>query len=586
MYRSVTEFDIVRVAPHVDLVLFDNVISCYPCDKDITANYSLGQDVTPSSWDWIGIFRMDWRYLGEYMSYRWAQARGLDCTAPRRRAVVFPKSLHQIPANDKDLYQFLYVSHGNHVVGVSAPFKITDVEELSDFYIAALYKEPSSAPEKQRARKACVPPVYDTFEIINDLPCPSPPKRRAKTKEKVIAVYHDVSTLANKGNFDWLQKFKFIGTHPVVQEYNQSSNLPHNDTKQLKVFDIKWARRQTPSASCSDKLPIAIEYPVFQMLKTGPEAFLLSLQGTGNDCSSCQVAKTLVQDLVERDFLQEERMRYMKLKMNAMLELKSKLEENDRVRCVGLLDLALSQVQDDNKSLRKRVENLEGLLFEARSRLRERSQTGSIVTKVSDDRYGTWIVKDPKRIARIKKIVGRQSRTIHLLHMCNETKQVQISGLQEENKRLRKLVQNAFNTSDKFRELSEELNRRIKSVLAERAKDHTNEWRQFLRNVHETTTQTPTEQKEDRGTSPENVSPSSTSCSKAGSSSELRTPERHQLRNKQISKVLRTEKQQRSKLHKERYQAEQCPTCGLKFSKKTDRRVIEEHIVFHDKMKC
>jgi hypothetical protein len=45
-------------------------------------------------------------------------------------------------------------------------------------------------------------------------------------------------------------------------------------------------------------------------------------------------------------------------------------------------------------------------------------------------------------------------------------------------------LQSSFETSDKFRGLAEELNQRIKSVLAERAKDHTNEWRQFVRNVH------------------------------------------------------------------------------------------------------
>ena len=40
-----TELDIDRVVPHVDLVLFDNVLSCYTWNKDITVNYTLGNAV-------------------------------------------------------------------------------------------------------------------------------------------------------------------------------------------------------------------------------------------------------------------------------------------------------------------------------------------------------------------------------------------------------------------------------------------------------------------------------------------------------------------------------------------------------------
>ncbi|XP_060551824.1 tax1-binding protein 1 homolog B-like isoform X2 [Ruditapes philippinarum] len=590
MFRNqqVTEFDIVRVKPHVDLVLFDNVISCYPCDKDITVNYVLGQDVSPSSWDWVGIFRIDWRYLGDYLSYQWAQIQGQDCNAPRRRAIVFSANYHQIPPSDQDLYQFLYVSRGNHVVGVSASFKITDPEVLSDFCIAALYEQPyiNVVSKKQRTRKARVP-ISDTFEIINELPCPSIPKRRAKTKQKVIAVYRDPETLVNIGNFDLSQKFRIPNVLPVVQEYNQTSHVPYNRVKELKIFDIRWGQQQTPSTSGSNEFPIALKYPVYEKLKAGPQAFLLSLQETGNDCSSCLVAKTLVQDLVDKEFQHEEKLRNMKVMMDAvtMLNIQSK---NEQARCVGLLDLALSQVQEDNKTLQKRVDDLEALLFEASSQLQEKLQTESAVPKVSDDDYGTWMVRYPKRIARIKKVVGRQSRTLQMLRQCNETKQRQVNKLQNENIRLRRLVQSSFETSDKFRGLAEELNQRIKSVLAERSKDHTNEWRQFVRNVQETTTQTLDEKKENRGTSPKSTS--STSCASGlETSSGAQTPVKHRLRNKQITRVLRSEKHQRQKLHKDINQEEQCPTCGLKFSKKTDRRVIEEHIVFHtyhDKKNC
>lgn len=43
--QSSTEFDIVDIKEHDDLVLFSNVISCYRSDRDITVNYLLGSNV-------------------------------------------------------------------------------------------------------------------------------------------------------------------------------------------------------------------------------------------------------------------------------------------------------------------------------------------------------------------------------------------------------------------------------------------------------------------------------------------------------------------------------------------------------------
>ena len=49
-----------------------------------------------TNWDWVGIFRCEWRNLGEYTAYMWAQSESTDCTAPGRRAVVFPVSVHRV----------------------------------------------------------------------------------------------------------------------------------------------------------------------------------------------------------------------------------------------------------------------------------------------------------------------------------------------------------------------------------------------------------------------------------------------------------------------------------------------------------
>lgn len=75
--------------------------------------------------------------------------------------------------------------------------------------------------------------------------------------------------------------------------------------------------------------------------------------------------------------------------------------QEDPTTAVGLIDWALSQVQDDNKALRTRIDELEELLAEARSSLQEKSKTGSTLTQGADDNHGPWMIKDPKRIGMI-----------------------------------------------------------------------------------------------------------------------------------------------------------------------------------------
>lgn len=98
----------------------------------------------------------------------------------------------------------------------------------------------------------------------------------------------------------------------------------------------------------------------------------------------------------------------------------------------------------------------------------------------------------------------------------------------------------------------------------------------YIQETTETTTQTADDQ-------PTTSSSSSDSDKRLKPNKE--TLPKKKLKNKQIHKILKSEKQQAQRLHKERSEAEQCPTCGLKFSKKADRRVIEEHLVFHDRVK-
>lgn len=456
--------------------------------------------------------------------------------------------------------------------------------------------------------------MCDSYDLVNELPCPSLPKRRAKTKQKVTKVYRDSESLVNIGLPDWLSKLKIIQSYPIVQEFNLTA-ADAAGNQAVKVYNVDWARQQKePHSSLA-----SIEYLTKPALKAGPLSFLWSLRERETSCSNCVIAKTVVQDLVHTNAVNE----------NKITELRNQMESVDLDRTfpkedtTSVLDWAFRLVQKDNQALRGQVDSLEELLAEARTQQEDKPQTNSVSVETSCEQEH-WIIKDPKRLARIKKVVSRQSRTVQLLRKCNEAKSRQIAKLQEENLRLRQLVIESFDTSEKFRQLAEELTVRIRSILAERAKSHTNQWRQFARSLQESTTQTSVPRALDepdvtngennmgatdsRTTSPsDSDSTSSTTsdisqvrpdtrealpgtCEARPETCEARpgnsvTAKKLSLKNKQISKVLRSEKPPRSKFYKGRHEEAQCPICSFKFPRKTDSRMIEEHIEVHKRMK-
>ena len=48
----------------------------------------------------------------------------------------------QIQPSDDEEYNFLYIAHGNHVVGVSSPFRVVDEETLDGLGIELLFSVP------------------------------------------------------------------------------------------------------------------------------------------------------------------------------------------------------------------------------------------------------------------------------------------------------------------------------------------------------------------------------------------------------------------------------------------------------------
>lgn len=52
--------------------MFPSIPDFFPPGKDINIPYVLSEVLTPSSRDWVGIFRVGWTSPREYTTYVWA----------------------------------------------------------------------------------------------------------------------------------------------------------------------------------------------------------------------------------------------------------------------------------------------------------------------------------------------------------------------------------------------------------------------------------------------------------------------------------------------------------------------------------
>lgn len=100
-------------------VVFPSIPDFFPPANDITINYVLSDVLTPSSRDWIGIFRVGWTSPRDYATYVWAPKP--QNAADKSSQVMF--NARQLPGDDNEFYQICYVTKQGKVRGASTPFQ-------------------------------------------------------------------------------------------------------------------------------------------------------------------------------------------------------------------------------------------------------------------------------------------------------------------------------------------------------------------------------------------------------------------------------------------------------------------------------
>ncbi|XP_042242667.1 tax1-binding protein 1 homolog isoform X2 [Homarus americanus] len=104
-------------------VLFQSIQATYTADSDIAVSYVLTPSVTAKSTDRVALYRVGFASPQDYLCYRWAPTPSKDHTQNHLPlTVVFKAS--SLPKDAGEFFQFCYVTHESHIVGVSTPFQL------------------------------------------------------------------------------------------------------------------------------------------------------------------------------------------------------------------------------------------------------------------------------------------------------------------------------------------------------------------------------------------------------------------------------------------------------------------------------
>ncbi|KAK3887216.1 hypothetical protein Pcinc_008694 [Petrolisthes cinctipes] len=107
-------------------VVFQNLQATYTADTDIAVSYVLSSSVVAKPSDRIALYRVGFTSPQDYLGYQWAPTPSkdhIDNALPL--TVIFKANI--LPEDAGEFFQFCYVTHEGHIVGVSTPMQLLAV---------------------------------------------------------------------------------------------------------------------------------------------------------------------------------------------------------------------------------------------------------------------------------------------------------------------------------------------------------------------------------------------------------------------------------------------------------------------------
>ncbi|ESO96511.1 hypothetical protein LOTGIDRAFT_231800 [Lottia gigantea] len=262
-WLNASDSEIEDVNTARDLVTFENIQKYYSPHSDIVAAYTIGDSYTTHKRDWIGLFQSGWEDFNKYVDFQWAKLKPFSQLLPMRRRVIF-EAPHSKIENLLNTFQFLYISSGNQVVGVSDLFHILDLPQESDLNFdllenalmddeeVVIVPEPFSgstdSPSKTHIDSSFyLPEVANTLDLDEHntvLTLYSPSDRVNKTLAKTempfanvqnqkIVQFFNPEDSKDQHQPSWLQKI-FTSAHPLVEMFRKDEETESDSNEKIK----------------------------------------------------------------------------------------------------------------------------------------------------------------------------------------------------------------------------------------------------------------------------------------------------------------------------------------------------------------
>lgn len=110
-------------------VIFCEIHDSYSAESDVECLYQLSESIVPHRDDYIGLFRVGWQDLTECIT-------SVPCSSASCNSSLAGDSYNKIifkvkdlPKDDVEYYQFLYLTKDHEICGASTPFKFHTVHE-------------------------------------------------------------------------------------------------------------------------------------------------------------------------------------------------------------------------------------------------------------------------------------------------------------------------------------------------------------------------------------------------------------------------------------------------------------------------
>ncbi|KFU86367.1 Inositol polyphosphate 5-phosphatase K, partial [Chaetura pelagica] len=121
-HKPVTGTFMLEMKPLVSEPLVTlNPEGVWSAERDVLINYSAVPDFPSSAWDWIGLFKVTFRHVNDYVTYAWVEDDEISSNENSKQVYM---SAAEIPDNGGEFLLCYYSNNLQSVVGVSQPFQI------------------------------------------------------------------------------------------------------------------------------------------------------------------------------------------------------------------------------------------------------------------------------------------------------------------------------------------------------------------------------------------------------------------------------------------------------------------------------